>query len=101
MGVVGWLVSWYRYKDEILTFAITLVKLEIMLSELSQRKTNTISFHSYVEFKKEMRKGGKKETNQERDSTIQGKLRVARGEVDGWVRVKPIQIKEYKLPIIK
>ena len=40
-------------KDEILSFATTLMDLEsIMLSEISQRKTNTILFQSYAEFKK-------------------------------------------------
>ncbi|KAF0884905.1 LORF2 protein, partial [Crocuta crocuta] len=52
---------WYMYimeyylairKNEILPFASTWVELEcIMLSEISQRKTNIIRLHSYMEFK--------------------------------------------------
>ena len=44
-------------KNEILLFAMTWMELEcIMLSEISQqRKTNTILFHSYLEFKKQNR----------------------------------------------
>ena len=39
-------------KNEILPFATTRMELEcIMLGKISQRKTNIISFHSYVEFK--------------------------------------------------
>ena len=51
-------------KYEILSFATIWMDLEsIMLSELSQRMTNTICFHSHVEFKKQRgrkrREGGK------------------------------------------
>ena len=43
-------------KNEILPFAMMWMELEcIMLSEKSQRKTNTIWFHSPVEFKKQNR----------------------------------------------
>ena len=43
-------------KNEILPFAMMWLELEgIMLSEISQRKTNTRWFHSYVEFKKQNR----------------------------------------------
>ena len=78
-----WIKKWYIYtmeyysaikKNEILPFATTWMELEdIMLSEISQRKTNIIWFHSYVEFKKQQQKmniGGKqkREANQERDS---------------------------------
>ena len=43
-------------KNEILPFTMTWMELEdIMLSKISQRKTNTIWFHSYVEFKKQNR----------------------------------------------
>ena len=39
-------------KTKILTFATIWVDLEsIMLSELSERKTNTMCYHSYVESK--------------------------------------------------
>ena len=40
-------------KNEILPFTSMWMELEgIMLSEISQRKTDIICFHSYVEFKK-------------------------------------------------
>ena len=43
-------------KDVLLPFVIIWMELEgIMLSEISQRKTNTIQFHSYVESKKNKR----------------------------------------------
>ena len=54
-------------RNEIFPFAMTWMELEsIMLSEVSHRKTNTIWFHSYVEFKKQTK--GEKETNQKTDS---------------------------------
>ena len=41
-------------KNGILPFATTEMKLEsIMLSEINLSKTNTVRFHSYVEFKKQ------------------------------------------------
>ena len=53
---------WYIYtmeyysaikKNEILLFAATWMNLEgIMLSEISQTKTNTVCYHLYVESKK-------------------------------------------------
>ena len=51
----GMLLS--RKKDEILPFVTTWMDLEcIMLSEISQTKTNTVRFHSYVYFKKQTNK---------------------------------------------
>ena len=41
-------------KNEVLPIAATWMDLEgIMLSEISQRKTNTVRFHLYVESKKQ------------------------------------------------
>ena len=52
----GVLVS--HKKNEILPFATTWVDLEgiIMLSEISQRKTNTLHYHLYVQPKKQTNK---------------------------------------------
>jgi len=54
---------------------------DIMLTEISQRKTNTILFHSYVKFKKENKQRQKQQINQKPDSTIENKLMVTRGEM--------------------
>ena len=52
---------WYLYttkyysakkKSEIMPFAATWMDLEIILSEVSQRKTNTVLYLLYVESKK-------------------------------------------------
>ena len=54
-------------KNEILPFATTWMDSEgIMLSEISQRKANTIWFHSYVGFKKQNKwtNNGKKRQKQ-------------------------------------
>ena len=70
---------WYNYameyysdvkKNEILPFAMMWMELEsIMLSKISQRKTNTIGFHSYVEFKKQNKSAKeKRERERERDN---------------------------------
>ena len=51
---------------------------DIMLSEISQRKTNTILFHLYVASKKQ---------NRNKLIRTENKLVVARGEgVEGWVK---------------
>ena len=57
-------------KNDILPFATTWMELEcIMLSKISQRKTNTILFHSYVEYKKKQMNmwggRGERKTSQE------------------------------------
>ena len=58
-------------KNEILPFTTTWMELEaIMLSEISQRKTDIICFHSYVELEKLNRRpwgkgSGKIVTNRE------------------------------------
>jgi len=52
--ITQWNITQPLKKNEILAFATTWMDLEsIMLSEISQRKTNTTGFHSYVEFKKQ------------------------------------------------
>ena len=77
-------------KSEILPFAMTWMQLEsIMLSEISQRKTKTIWFHSYVDFKKQNKwaKGKKRERERGKPRngllTIENKLMVIRGDVGG------------------
>ena len=53
-----WIMAYYLVmkKNEILPFAATRMEPEhIMLSEISQRKTIIIRFHSDVEFKKQNR----------------------------------------------
>ena len=55
-------------KNESLPLATTWTELEgIMLSEINQRKTNIIRFHSYVEFNKQAW-DREREANQETDS---------------------------------
>ena len=62
-------------KNEILPFATTWMELEgIMLSEISQSKTEIICFHSYVEFEKLNRrpwgKGRGKNSSKQRGKQI-------------------------------
>ena len=64
-------------KEEILPFVTTWLDLEgIMLSEINQRKTNTVLLDSYVEYKKKK----SKPTN----TDIKIRLVVNRREL-GWV----------------
>ena len=70
-------------------FAMTWMELEsLLLSKISQRKTNTIRFYSDVEFNKQnIRAKGKKrerEVNQETDSlTTENKPMVTTQKQDG------------------
>ena len=66
-------------RNEILPFMTWLELENIMLSEISQKKTNTISFHSYVEFKKQ-NKQSKRET-QTKKQTLN-----YREKIDGYQR---------------
>ena len=55
-------------KNEILPFATTGMDLEdVILSKISQRKTDTIHFHSYVGFKKQSKptKNKKRQTKEQ------------------------------------
>ena len=67
---VQWILASHKKQNEMLLFATTRMDLESMrLSEISQRETNTIYFHSCVEFKKPNKwTKGEKETNQDTDS---------------------------------
>ena len=48
-----WNISQPLKKNDILPFAVSWMDLEgIMLSEISQKKTNTVCYHLYVESKK-------------------------------------------------
>ena len=51
-------------KNKILPFTTTWMDIEgIMLSEIRQRKTNTISFHLYLESKEQYKLTNKTETD--------------------------------------
>ena len=72
--------------NEILPFATTWMELEsIMLSEISQRKINTIWLHSYVKFKIQNKQAKEKETDKEGTTprnkllTTENKLMVTTG----------------------
>ena len=77
---------WYMYtmeyysvikKNKIMPFAAIWIDLEIViLSELSQTKTDTIGYHSYVESK---RKGATYLQNRSRVTDVENKLMVTRG----------------------
>ena len=55
----------------------------IVLSEISQRKTNTVCFYFYVESKKIKKKTHKHTQNRNRFIDTENKLMVARGEAGG------------------
>ena len=61
-----------------------------MLSEISQRKTDTVLFHSYVESKQQTEEISKIETDSQRDSrmTAKGGGEEVRGWRDGAKREK-------------
>ena len=62
-------------RKETLPSATTRMELEsILLSEASQRKTNTIQFHSDVEFKKQVETKKKKRPDTPRLLTMENKL---------------------------
>jgi len=70
-------------KNQILPFATTWVDLEgIMLSEINQRKTNTLWFHPYVEFKKQNRQKRDQEKKKTQLNT-ENKLVFAKGRWRG------------------
>ena len=76
-------------KNEILPFAMTWMELEsILLSEISQRKTNSILFRPYVEFKKQTNKNKQRKNKKVKTRntllTIDNKLMVIRGEFGRW-----------------
>lgn len=66
----------------------------VMLTEISQKKTNTIWFHLYMEFKNKTKKN--KDKPKDRLLTLENKLMVIReGEVSGWMGKIVMGIKEY------
>ena len=70
-------------KNEILPLATTWMELEnIMLSEISKRKTNTVWSYSYVEFKKQNKwENGEKEREVNQETTFK-----YREQSDGYQR---------------
>ena len=92
-----------KRKIEILPFATTWMELDsIMLSKISQRKSNIIWSHSYVEFKRQKKKEQKKK-KRDRDKprkrllNIENKLMVTRGEGSGAMK----EIGDEELNIMK
>ena len=85
-------------ENDILPFVTAWVDLEgVMLSEISQRKTNTIWFHLNVESKIQNKQTRQKQTHRYRERTDGHQT----GE--NWRRwVKKVKgLKMYKLPVIK
>ena len=65
-------------KNKILPFAIAWMDLEgIMLSEISQRKTNTIQFHLCVEPKEQTKQNWNRFTDTENEQMVAGEGAVA------------------------
>ena len=68
-------------KNEIMPFAAIWMDLEIIiLNEVSQRKTNSIWYHLYVESKKKKRYKWTYIQNRNRPTDIESKLIVIKGE---------------------
>ena len=81
-------------KNEILPFGTTWMDLEdIILSEISQRKTSTIWFHLYVESEKQNKTN---EQNRNRPIDTGNKLMVAKEEGGGVGGRKNNQLAEEK-----
>ena len=63
----------YKKKNQSLSFAIMWMDLEgIMLSEISQRKINTVHFHLHVESKIQMNRYDKTEADLQIEKRISG-----------------------------
>ena len=86
-------------KSEIVPFVTAWMDLEgIMLSEISQRKTNTTWFHLYVESKEQNTHKKLKQTHRHRQQTNWG-LSEQRGI--GGLDEKSKEINKYKLEVTK
>ena len=65
----GVLLSHLKKKKEILPLATSMDLEGVTLSEISQRETNPIGFHSYVEFKKQNKQERKDRDRQTKKQT--------------------------------
>ena len=98
---------WYKYtmdyysalKIEILLSATRRGPEGIMLSEISQTKTNIIQFHLYVESIKQNKLTTKQNINRHTDTM--NELVVDREDGDGVLGKRDGEDERYKLPIIK